>query len=137
MGIIAYEIGKHNPSLYHGIDTYRKHVSICEAIFQGYDFPNRWDSIDLSKYNGFRKVNSSYDIILFLSVYQHIAKKKGEKSADLVIHKLSKLCKSDFIIRTTDEYRGGVIKILERSGFTEVFHSESGEVGGISVLRKM
>lgn len=136
MGIIAYEIGKCNPSLYLGIDTYRKHIIICKAIFQGYDFPNQWNSTDLSKEYGFKKLNPSYDIVLFLSVYQHIAKKKGESSADKVVRLLALRCNSDFIIRTTDEYRNRVIEILESSGFSEIFHSDTGEVGGMSVLRK-
>lgn len=136
MGIIAYEIGKHNPSSYHGIDTYGKHISICKAIFQGFDFPSQWDSTDLSKDNGFIKLNSSYDIVLFLSVYQHIAKKNGEKSADRLVQRVAERCNSTFIIRTSDEYRKRVVAVLNESGFTETFRSDAGEIGGISVLSK-
>src|SRR5690349_7415740 len=85
VGVIAYEIGKHRPALYHGIDVSASGVAVARAIFLGYEFPSRFDAVNMAETQMLeRSLAPAYDVVLFLAVWMHIRKAYGAEIADRV-----------------------------------------------------
>lgn len=82
MGIVGYEICKHGPAHYHGIEVLKEHVKVAQSIFLAVGTPHWFDNVDLSKRRDV--LNTSYDVTLYLAVHQHIARTKGYPTAEVV-----------------------------------------------------
>ena len=100
MGVLDYELDKRHPAFIHGIDSSRRTLDIARSIFRYSTTPHRFDRIDLTRTAKLEAMlQPSYDIVLFMSVYMHIVKRRGREAGDTVARTLARRCKSDFITR--------------------------------------
>jgi hypothetical protein len=58
----------------------------------------------------------SYDVVLFLSVYQHLHREHREETANAATAILADRCRSTMIARTTPEMRNKMRAVLEAGG---------------------
>lgn len=81
MGIVGYEVCKHGVTDYHGIDVLPDHLDVARGIFMGVPCRSRIEALHLP--TALDRLDSAYDVILYLAVHQHIRKAQGaEKAAE-------------------------------------------------------
>ncbi len=118
VGIIDYEIAKKSPAFIHGIDDYPAGIAAARHIFQGLDVASRFDVADLTNDRRLRGLlRPSYDVVMFMSVWQHIRGQRGEAVADRVLATLTERCAGTFIAKTTDNIAHEFTAAMERHGF--------------------
>lgn len=118
IGLIDYEISKRGPAFIHGIDDYRAGIGAARHIFMGVDVESRFDVADLTSDRRLRGLlRPSYDIVLFMSVWQHIRSQRGEAVADRVVATLTQRCTGTFIAKTTDNIAHEFTAVMARHGF--------------------
>lgn len=118
VGIIDYEIAKRSPAFIQGIDDYPAGISAARHIFQGVDVASRFDVADLTNERKLRRLlRPSYDVVMFMSVWQHIRGQRGEAVADRVLATLTEHCAGTFIAKTTDNIAHEFTAAMERHGF--------------------
>lgn len=126
VGIIDYEIAKRLPAFIHGIDEYRGGILAARHIFQGVDVPSRFDVADLTNDRELRRLlRPSYDIVMMMSVWQHIHKVSGPAVSDRVIATLTEHCAGTFVAKTTDFMAEGFTAVMRRHGFRVAFDGDS------------
>jgi 2-polyprenyl-3-methyl-5-hydroxy-6-metoxy-1,4-benzoquinol methylase len=118
IGIVAYEISKRSPSLIHGIDNYRAGIGAARHIFHGVDVPSRFDVVDLTNDRRLRSLlNPFYDVVMLMSVWQHIRDKHGSVVSDQVVATLTEHCASTFVAKTSERFASEFTEVMARHGF--------------------
>ncbi len=118
VGIIDYEIAKRSPAFIQGIDDYPAGISAARHIFQGVDVESRFDVADLTNDRKLRGLlRPSYDVVMFMSVWQHIRGQRGEAVADRVLATLTERCAGTFIAKTTDNIAHEFTAAMKTHGF--------------------
>lgn len=119
IGLIDYEISKFGPSFIHGLDNYRAGIYAARNIFVGVDVPSRFEIVDMANVGRLKTVlEPSYDIVLFMSVWQHIRRELGERVAAAVTEALAERCAGIFVGQTAENEAGEFTSLMKRLGFS-------------------
>lgn len=122
IGIIDYEISKRKPASIHGIDTYRPGILAARNIFLGVDLPSRFDVLDLTDDRKLRKIlEPSYDIVLFMVVWQHVRNKHGDAVATRLTATLAERCSGTFVGKTKADQAADFTAVMNSLGFDTVY----------------
>jgi hypothetical protein len=122
MGIIAYEIAKREPQSIHGVDIDKNYTRVARMIFHGIPLESRFDRLDLTRSRDVARVlKPSYDIVVFLAVYRHLRKAKGQTVALGATEQLFSRCGETFILRTRSSLVPEIEKVASRFGLSLVF----------------
>ena len=125
IGIIAYEIAKHRPSFIHGIDNYRRGISVARHIFQAVDVSSRFDVADLTNERKLRRLlQQRYEIVLLLSVWQNIRTSHGSVAADRVVSVLTEHCSGMFVAKTSEPIAHEFSAVMERHRYRIAYGSD-------------
>ena len=117
LGIVGYEISKLGPASYHGVDSYQPALEVARAIFSGVSVVHRFDRVDLRRHDRLARVLSpTYDIVLFLSVYQHIANRNGHECAQKTLSLLAGHCAGLFVATCIERDETEVVAVLKTAG---------------------
>lgn len=118
VGVIDYEISKFGPSFIHGIDNYRAGIYAARNIFAGVEIPSRFEILDMADDRRLRRsLEPSYDIVLFMSVWQHIRRELGSRIADRMTATLAERCSGIFVGQTATEEAGEFSRLMNSLGF--------------------
>lgn len=118
VGIIAYEIAKKAPSFIHGMDNYRAGIYAARNIFLGVDIPSRFDVADLTNDRKLRKIlQPAYDVVLFMSVWQHLRREYGEAAANRTTATLAERCVGAFVAQTKKTQASEFSALMKSLGF--------------------
>jgi 2-polyprenyl-3-methyl-5-hydroxy-6-metoxy-1,4-benzoquinol methylase len=138
MGVIAYEISKLRPSFIHGIDRFRRAVTVARRIFAAINVPHRFDVVD---FFDDRKVldvlEPSYDIVLLMAVWQHIVRADEERAARF-LDRVAVRCREAVVFRGSEDWGEHFERAIAKHGFTLAFRGEraSDAAGPILVFRR-
>ncbi len=125
VGIIDYEISKRQPASIHGIDSYRMGILAARNIFLGVDSPARFDVADLTNQRKLdRLLDASYDIVLFMAVWQHVRAKHGEAVARRLTATLTERCAGTFVSTTVADQAADFSALMRSLGFAAVYNSD-------------
>lgn len=122
IGLIDYEISKFEPSFIHGIDNYKAGIYAARNIFAGVEVPSRFEILDMANDKRLRKsLDPSYDIVLFMSVWQHIRRELGSRIADRMTATLAERCNGIFVGQTAKEQASEFSELMKSLGFAVVY----------------
>jgi len=79
MGVVGYEICKHGPAHYTGVDRLSKHLAVARALFHGIETPHEFHDLDLVM-EGWH-CGYQYDVVFLLAVWHHLVKGYGRDKA--------------------------------------------------------
>ena len=120
VGIVAYEVAKQRPASIHGIDYFPDFIETAKHVFHGYrSLPHKFDVLDLTKPRQVEQtLATDYDIVIFMSVWQHIYERHGAGVAERVAIDLARRCKETLIARTVPLALADAFSaIMRREGF--------------------
>jgi 2-polyprenyl-3-methyl-5-hydroxy-6-metoxy-1,4-benzoquinol methylase len=118
MGIVAYEISKQRPALIHGVDHYGAAIKVAGHIFSAVPVPSAFYRANLISERSVNKVLlPRYDIVVFMSVWQHIRNRYGGEIGDRVAMGLAHRCSSVFLARVPHSLHDHFSEIMEGAGF--------------------
>jgi hypothetical protein len=130
MGILAYEIAKHEPRSIHGIDSHKDYIRTAQMIFLGSAVEARFDRANLSRARELANVLlPRYDVVLFLSVYHHVRNAHGAEAAAGATRTLLQRCARDFILRLPPHDVPEIEQIILGEGFARTFTGDRIEGG--------
>lgn len=130
MGLLAYEIAKHEPKFIQGIDHGKDYVRVARMIFLGVDIESRFDQVDMTRDRALTAVLlPDYDVVIFLAVYPHIRKARGVEAAERTLRTLLSRCREDFVIRVPQAELPEVEMILTDEGFAKTFTGNAMDTG--------
>jgi hypothetical protein len=91
-------------------------------IFLGVAIESRFDHVDMSRESALAgALLASYDVVLFLSVYQHIRNARGVQAAQRALRTLLSRCREDFVLRVPQVELPDVEAIILDEGFRKTF----------------
>lgn len=133
MGIVGLEVCKHLPKKYHGIERMAAHHFIAQSVFQGAEIPNRVDRINInSKKERDNILDSTYDVVLYLAVHQHLKKQAGQEVATATLEDLLARCSKYFVFRGPDIEE--VVDFAKAQGFVVGKQFPRGKLNPICAL---
>ena len=122
MGILAYEIAKHEPKFIHGIDRSIGYIRTAQMIFLGVALDSQFDRLDMSRAKELTAaLRPSYDIVLFLSVYQHLRNAYGVDLAQGTLRTLLARCHGHFVFRVPQAELAEADAVIIGEGFVKTF----------------
>ena len=122
IGIIAYELSKRGAASIHGIDHYRSGIYAARNIFAGVDIPSRFDILDMTRDRKLRRsLKPGYDIVLFMSVWQHVRKEYGDRVANRLTATLAERCNGVFVGQTIEDQAAAFSAVMKTLGFAPLF----------------
>jgi 2-polyprenyl-3-methyl-5-hydroxy-6-metoxy-1,4-benzoquinol methylase len=137
MGVILYEVSKQRPAFIHGIDRYRRAITVAQRIFSAIKIPHRYDTVDFFNDQHFvALLEPSYDIVLLMAVWQHVYL-ADKKKAELFLKRLAERCREALIFRGSEEWGEHFAKAIAPHGFVVAHRGTrpSQEAGPILVFR--
>ena len=124
IGMVSYEISKSQPKFIHGIDSYRPAINIARNIFMGVGAESEFHAVDLANDRALHRVlKPQYDIVIMLSVWQHLKNAEGEQKAAEITRELAGRCEGYFLARNPMTEEEEFNAILEEIGFSLVGYS--------------
>ncbi len=103
MGLVAYEVSKHRPADIHGIDRYRRAITVARRLFLAVDVPSCFDAVNvLDARRVDRVLRPQYDVVLMLALWQHIDAADPGGTARFVA-RIAKACREALVFRGAEE----------------------------------
>jgi 2-polyprenyl-3-methyl-5-hydroxy-6-metoxy-1,4-benzoquinol methylase len=130
MGVLAYEIAKLQPRKIHGIDHYRPHINVARMIFTAVPVESRFDCRDLGSRRLPRHLDASYDIVLFLAVFNHLQAGLGKEKTVEVLRLIADRCADAIVVRTTERTEQELLSLLTGFGFQRTWSTTDGGPSG-------
>ena len=125
MGILAYEIAKTQPKSIHGVDLDKDFIHVAKMVFCGVPVESRFERLDLTRPRDVaRTLETTYDIVVFLAVYQHLYKANGHEVALAVTEDLISRCGEAFVLRTRPRFVPEIEKVANRHGLSLTFRGQ-------------
>ncbi len=135
MGIVGYEVCKHGPVAYCGVEGSRVHAFVAEMIFKGVSTPSRIVWGNITKPSVRKKLfEQRYDVVLYLAVHQHIRKQVGQAVAADVLSDLFEHCTKTLVFRGPDLEE--VSEMAKRHGFVLGETGEKSRVHRLSLFHR-
>lgn len=105
-GMISKAYTQAGVELVHGFDLQDISVKYANELFLNSQAQYVFRQADMSRWEDFINNNSDilkaeYDVVLFLSVYHHIVRENGRRTADKALLKLAQRASKYFVLRTT------------------------------------
>jgi ribosomal protein L11 methylase PrmA len=138
IGMVSYEIAKTGPRLIHGIDSDLPSLAIARRIFAAVDVETRLERIDLANLQELKaRLEDRYDVVLFLSVYQPLLKRRGPVARD-VVRELARRCSGSLLVRVGASGLAEIAEILQAEGFALTYSGERphAEVSALTVFSR-
>jgi len=106
-GLIAYEFFRNGASTIHGIDNDAYHLDTAARIFSQVDITSKFVRADLRKSQAIEDslaadFAGTYDIVLFLGVFQHIYKKMSQTGRQSLVDTITSSARDLLAIRIPD-----------------------------------
>lgn len=132
-GLVAYEFARRGAKKVHGLDIEADRVEFARRLFSAVPVQSRFSCLDCSKVESLRKgTDSSYDLVLFLAVYQKL-ERKGCPDLPRVMEAITSRAGKYFALRSSSE-RGISYRPVGFSLWRSI--GRQGEVGPLNIFRR-
>lgn len=119
MGVVGYEICKHAPALYHGIDLLASHLQVARFIFKAVPVPSAFYEADLLE-EPWPTHTKEYDIVYLLAVFHHLEKWSSTEKACAILRPIIEGCTETIVFR--GPYSPELSEVLDSAGFKAKDH---------------
>jgi len=141
-GLIAYEFFRNGVSEIHGIDNDAYHLDTAERIFSQVPIPSKFVHADLRKKKAIQSalgesLKPTYDIVLFLGVFQHVYRQMSEEAKQELVDTLVNASNSLLAIRIPDHSWAEFEKYFDTKQFALLqLTKQKGNVGEFRIYKR-